>query len=325
VDRQEAKVRFQDADRLFRAKQYEQAVRILNELNAEFPDERHVLYPLARGLTGLKRFPEAREIAERLVNEFHYGPAQELIDRIDRRQTFENPDVETPTLPSGLDDIMLTPASFGAGPPPLPGAVASESTWQPYALWIGLVSIGFIALVGITLTLGRPVVDYYVDYFQNFEEYASNPGSEPPLPLASYLIVSLASSAYSWVICSLCGYVAIRIVGSLRFDDFGEDMKDVGLYTLYIFLMLMVPGLTMTVAGEMLDPEESPAAFLSVIGFALLLMLAACIGALVLLKMHWELTFGKLVGVVVLFIVFSSMASSVYVFAYFTVIAVLSS
>ena len=322
MDREEAKVRFQDADRLFQTKQFDAALRILSELNRDFPNERHVLYPLARCLTGLKRYPEARDIAQRLVTEFRYLPAQDLVDRIDRLQALHDPDIETPTLPSGLEDIMLTPAGFGGHPPASPAGASSGGGWQPYVLWVSLVFVGFIALVVVTLTIGRPMIDYYIDYFKNLDQYATDPGSVPPMPMGPYFIVSIASYAYSWVISSLCGYAAIRVMGALRFDDFGEDMKDVGLYTFFIFLINLLPGILMVVAGEVMDPEQNPAAFLGVIGLGLMLMFAGWVVTLVLLKRHWELTFGKLIGVVLLFFVFATMASLVYAVAYYGIIFV---
>lgn len=272
VDREEAKVKFQDADRLFQSKHFDEALRVLTDLNRAFPNERHVLYPLARCLTGLKRYPEAREVSERLVKEFRYMPAQELVDRIDRLQAFDDPDVQTPVLPSGLDDIMRTPSSFGGSQPQKP-ATSAGSGWQPYVLWISLVFLGFIALVGVTLTLGRPVIDYYIDYVENLDKYASDPDSVPSVPFGPYLIVTFASYAYSWVVSSLCGYVAIRIVGALRYDDFGEDMKDVGLYTFYFFLINLLPGLLILVAGEYVDPEQNMGTLFALFGLALFLML----------------------------------------------------
>ena len=292
VDREEAKVKFQDANRLFQAKQFDAALRVLQELNRAFPNERHVLYPLARCLTGLKRYPEAREIAQRLVTDFRYMPAQELVDRIDRLQAFEEPDIQTPTLPSGLDSILDTPRSFGSAsktPPPLPRTAAARGSWQPYALWIGLVLGGFISLLVLTLTVGRPLIDYYVDYFQNLEEYASNPDSIPSMPMGPYFLVSILNYAYSWVLSSLCGYAALRVLGALHFDDFGADMVDVGKYTFYIYLFCLVP----------------------VLGW---------IASLVILAKHYELGFGKLILTILLYSVFALVATLAYAIPYYGII-----
>jgi hypothetical protein len=187
-------------------------------------------------------------------------------------------------------------------------------------LWIGLVFGGFIALVVFTLTVGRPVIDYVVDMFRNVEEYNADPASMPPLPLGPYFLVSFASSAYSWVICSLCGYAALRIVDALRFEDFGEDMKDVGLYTFYFFLIMLLPALLWMGLGEYGETIENGGTLLLLVAVGLLLQLTAWIIIVVILKRHWDLSFGKLVGVVLLFLVFAIGSTFVYAIAYYVII-----
>ncbi len=293
MDRSDAKVKFQDADRLFQSQQFTAALAILEELNRAFPDERHILYPMARALTGLKRYGEARELARRLATEFNYLPAQDLIDRIDRLQAANEPDIETPVLPSGMDDIVLSPASFGAkkSPPPLETQQQGVDTWQPYVLWIALVLVGFVGLVAVTLTLGRPMIDWFVDYFRNVEQYSENPDLAPALPVVAYAYIWVANFLYGLIIGSLCGYFSLRVIGALRFGDFGPDMKDVALYAVICNLLAIIP----------------------VLGW---------IAALVILKRHYELTFGKLVGVVLLYWVFLMIAGVVIGGLYYGIIIV---
>jgi hypothetical protein len=51
-----------------------------------------------------------------------------------------------------------------------------------------------------------------------------------------------------------------------------------------------------------------------------MLMLVGWIVTLVILKSHWELTFGKLIGVVLLFMIFATMASLAYGIAYYGIV-----
>jgi hypothetical protein len=109
------------------------------------------------------------------------------------------------------------------------------------------------------------------------------------MPVGSYAYIWIANYVYSWVIGSLCGYATLRVIGALRFEDFGQDMKDVGLYTFFFFLLAFIP----------------------ILGW---------IAALVILKRHYELTFGKLVGVIVLYLVFGMITGLVYGGLYYGII-----
>ena len=78
MNRDEAKRRFDQADVLYRQERYGEALEILDALDREFPDTRHVMYPRAMCLGKLKRLAEAVGVCDRIVERFGYAPAREL-------------------------------------------------------------------------------------------------------------------------------------------------------------------------------------------------------------------------------------------------------
>ena len=82
MTKEEARDKFKLADRLFNEEQFAPALKVLTELNAAFPDQRNVLYPMARCLTGLGRNGEAIDLADRIARQFDYPPALELYKRL---------------------------------------------------------------------------------------------------------------------------------------------------------------------------------------------------------------------------------------------------
>ena len=79
----EATSLFQKTEKLFREKRYEEALGILDSLQAEFPDRKNIIYPRALCLAKLNRLGEARALCEELIVGFEDERAQRLMGRID--------------------------------------------------------------------------------------------------------------------------------------------------------------------------------------------------------------------------------------------------
>jgi tetratricopeptide (TPR) repeat protein len=103
--------KFDRAQLLFEEKRYQEALRLLGELEAAFPDNRHVLYPRALCLAKMRHYKEARALAARLVEQFEDQRSRKLLDRIDAR-------LKRPTRPPDSDKKSDTFAGFSIAPPP---------------------------------------------------------------------------------------------------------------------------------------------------------------------------------------------------------------
>ncbi len=323
MNKDEAKEKFRLADRLFAEEQFGPALKVLTELNAAFPGERHVLYPMARCLTGLGRNSEAVDLADRVVREFNYAPAIDLYRKLKEMKTggglaalesqsdppnlpgamkFDSDpivlpggvskfDSDLPRLPSEFDSMVDRPSkSGGEAPPALPAA--GGPGWKPLAFWIGLAVASFAALVIVSVTIGRPALEWR-DSIQELQ--GTNPSFEEvfgDFPAGPFAIVLVFSMFTSYILACFPGYWALRIVDALRFNNFGDDMKDVALYTLWGLLLFPV----------------------LIIGWIILL---------VILQRHYELSFGKLCGVVVLWLVFDIGLGIVYQILYTVLVGIL--
>ncbi len=301
MTKEEAKDKFRLADRLFNEQRFGPALKVLTELNAAFPGERHVLYPMARCLTGLGRNAEALDLADRVIREFDYGPAVDLYKRLKSMKTGggigmldSGSDLVLPpggltmdsdpvTLGSEFDSLIDRPAARAGAPPPLPAPAGAA--WKPVALWIGLALGSFVLFLVAAGTAGRPALEWLAAMQERtaagkrmddlFEEI-------PFGPLAVIVVFGLISHYF---LACFPGYWALRIMEALPFNDFGEDMKDVALYTLW---------------GLLLTP---------LIGIGWLIFL-------IILRRHYELSAGKQFIVVVLWIAFDIGLSIVYQLVY---------
>lgn len=238
MDKQEAKAKFEEADRLYQAGQFENALQTLDELDRAFPDERRVQFPKARCLAKLGRFDEARTLASQIVLEHGYTPARKLMEHLDRRAAApaesHAPDSFS-HLPKDLESILDGPKSFGSGgaPPPIPAAQTAPDWVKPAAA---------VAIIVIVLVAGAFGQARWGDAFDEWMEQAETSDGTvggPPLggvlfTILFYLPVGLATS-------SLAGYVSLLVVKRLPYDDFWDNMKDILLYVVYCTLLAFVP------------------------------------------------------------------------------------
>jgi len=117
---QGANKRFQRADDLFAEKRYREALVLLDELDQEYPGKKNILFPRALCLAKVGDFRQAREIAERLVEEFGDARAQRLLERMaaaEKRKAARrsgSPDAQ-PDAP--VQDYLQFPGGSTFGPP----------------------------------------------------------------------------------------------------------------------------------------------------------------------------------------------------------------
>lgn len=73
-----AKEQFREASALFEEGRYEDALILLKDLDALYPGDHHILYPMALSLAKIGHWREGLQICERLEDEFGYAKAAEL-------------------------------------------------------------------------------------------------------------------------------------------------------------------------------------------------------------------------------------------------------
>ncbi|GMU91933.1 MAG: hypothetical protein AMXMBFR4_09910 [Candidatus Hydrogenedentota bacterium] len=78
----EAKAKFEEADLLYKAKKYEAALAVLDELDARFPETRNIIYPRAMCLARLGKFDKALDLCQQLKVEFGDPRGDKLIKKI---------------------------------------------------------------------------------------------------------------------------------------------------------------------------------------------------------------------------------------------------
>jgi tetratricopeptide repeat protein len=112
----EATQLYHQADELFRAKKYPEALVILDQLDEQFPNWKNVLYPRALCLANLDRFEEAKQICEYLVNVYKDPRAQKLLTKVSKTVQKDEPVGGTSLEDLNKDSFLDQPAGEdGAG------------------------------------------------------------------------------------------------------------------------------------------------------------------------------------------------------------------
>lgn len=115
----EAKAKFKRADDLFRAGWFDDALLVLNELNAAFPANRQILYPQARCLAELGRYADAFDLCDEMIAAWDYQRARNLKERMIRKGITpesvreSGPPESAPAMPSFNDADDMPPALSG--------------------------------------------------------------------------------------------------------------------------------------------------------------------------------------------------------------------
>lgn len=133
--------RFNEAKQLFAEGRYADALAILQALDAAYPNDRHLLHPMALCLARLGRTDEARALCERIVRDFDDPKARALLRELDAPAV-------VPAIPGlqpiDLGDLGVPPVVY-TPPPPTP-------LWKKVLMGAGavagvLIVLGTVALV----------------------------------------------------------------------------------------------------------------------------------------------------------------------------------
>lgn len=248
MNRDDAKEKFRQADRLFNERQYAPALEILAELDRMYPNQRAVLYPMARCLAGLRRLSEAIDLAERIARDFDYVPAKELKERLrDKHARISSippnssissfdPPADTPKPVKKVvvpreEDIPPIPEEPTA--PAAEEEVARTPVRVAVLVCAGLVLLSYGVYAGVVATVAKPAVVYTVELAAELADKAST--TEAPWQELMFLWVGFTIHLYA--LACLPMYAALKIGGALQHGSFGADMKDAATFTLYGFLL----------------------------------------------------------------------------------------
>ena len=258
MDAAQSKAAFTQAKALFAAKRYEQCIEILQRLDKVHPGNPQLLFPLAQSLAKIGQTAEASRLCDSLIEMSNHAGARKLRTEL---QPSPEPAMgeDLGVLDVALDfDIAPISSAFSA-PPPLQQASAA-SGWAPYAIWCGLLASFFVLGIIMTQTLGEDA-HVWLDEIQNS---SGTSGETPAVPVASFIYIAIPNIAYQFLLACFIAYFALKFLRELPHEDFNDDMKDIALYTLFCMLL-------------------TPVLFIGwIVGF-------------IILKRHYDLSFGRTV------------------------------
>lgn len=146
MDAQQAQAKFTQADVLFKQGRPQDALALLAELEAAFPNTKNILYPKALCLEKLGRLAEAEQVCDVLIQRFQDARAQALKTQLHAAAS------GAPAIP-GLDaldfDFMKPPVTAYAAPP---AAAAGARGTRKAAVALGIV--GLVIVVGAVGAVG---------------------------------------------------------------------------------------------------------------------------------------------------------------------------
>lgn len=121
----DAKRRFELASEYYAEGRYSEALPILEALNGEYPNTRHILFPLARCYARLHQLQNALDICDVLIRDHDYDRAkemkQQLLDTIAKQQQPQQPadgdagDIGIPGVMTADDLLGPDPSAGGDG------------------------------------------------------------------------------------------------------------------------------------------------------------------------------------------------------------------
>ena len=157
VDKNKAMAQFNKADALYREGRYAEALVVLDELNALYPNTPNILLPRARCLYRLRRVREAIDVCNILISQHKNERALQLKQSIMKKA--DRADKEAPAeqqeLPGAfnLDDLLGPPPAHPA--PKVQAAGGDRFAWlsTPVVIGVGII-VGLILIVVLVNAFG---------------------------------------------------------------------------------------------------------------------------------------------------------------------------
>ena len=170
----EAEVQFAEADRLFRERQFEDALELLTALDREFPNQHRLMNALAKTLTKCGQYNEALAIYDRLMNEMEYEkaefPRERVIEKIESHSEALEP-TPGPEFEEGFalesdkdfsDEDDVKESRFKMKPVRLLAliglCVGMYLQYVPYSVGGGIIGAYFVITIGLRVAFTRLVM-----------------------------------------------------------------------------------------------------------------------------------------------------------------------
>lgn len=269
MDAAQAKAYFKQADELYNAGRYAEALPILAELNRAFPNQKNVIWPSALCLGKLGRHEEAIRACELLIAQHGDARATDLRERLmAHRQAGAAP----PPLPQA--DMMDGPIGLDAidamldRPDPAPRVVRKA---EPDYKKLGLIAAGVIVvllIIAVPMLGGggaRPASPLASGIQSTVDDFgsATNPDDGTPVftPEEQKAIDGIShnvgvgavaaetawrGTVLMWLVAGLLSYAlamycTFSILGKLPFSEFSDNAADILLYAIIFSALGFVP------------------------------------------------------------------------------------
>lgn len=226
MDKSEAKKIFLEANALYDRGNFDEALRLLQRLNLEFPRQKHILFAAARCLEELGRAQECIALCEQLITLFQDERAEIILSRLAGLENVEEPVLARDgTRRLNHEDhrliaMMMDPTSVT----PFPGAQGQNRALL-YGLGLATILLLFLIVAGS---------------FLYFSSAATSPDSEGRVGFnAGQLLVIFFATTFSANLATM--YALLHLMRRLRYDTFVDNAFDVMQYACYVSLLLLIP------------------------------------------------------------------------------------
>lgn len=228
MDKAEAKQIFLEADALFDRGEFDESLHLLQELNREFPRQKHIMYSAALCLEQLGRAQECISLCEQLIERFQDERADVILSRLAGVDRVEAPILtRSGTRLLNQEDqrllaMLMDPDSVA--PPPAP---QGHSQTRPL-----LYGLGFAAFLMLFLFFAGSFLYFTPGYG------AALPGRGGGFNVGQVLVLFFAT-AFSANLVTM--YALLHLMRRLRYEEPLDNVFDVIQYAFYVSLLLLVP------------------------------------------------------------------------------------
>lgn len=221
MDKQEARVLFQEADRLYRSENYIEALQHLSELENEFSDDFNVLYPMLLCREKLGRLKEAREQCNRMMDRYNNAKHRTKLCQVYARLLDQetSPQTNKKQMPGNefIKDEPYIVEIDGSG------MIEFHGRWIPWKSYL----LSFLGGLGIfTFILVLPFL---------------LPKDEEGVAVGANIIVMIIGLFLQYSLNCIGLYIALWTTNKLLHDDILLDVIDVCLFTPIFALLSFIP------------------------------------------------------------------------------------
>lgn len=236
MDAAESNRIYQQADQLFKAGRFEDALSLLDQLNRAFPGTREILYPTALCLERLGRNRDGIQLCNQLIAKYQDGNALALRERLERAAGQSAPGMSRADNTS-LASLGLAGASDILDFEPIRRAPVhivgkEDSEWKRYLL----IGVGVVALLALVL-----VPPFF------YKTPSAIPAGNGQSITHEDFVHGISIGVYALLILisgigyAAGGYVALALMSKLPSDEFISNCVSLGTTVLIMFALNFIP------------------------------------------------------------------------------------